>query len=120
MKKMRIFSMIDPDVMSSVFGNNPDAIHQYVERFVTITSVLLTKIEESIQKKDSHLAMKQFHQLKGPVGSIGFKAMYRHCEKAEEKIGQLDWEAATDCVRGVEKELNKLNKETQRYFFLRR
>lgn len=117
---MPTFSLIDADAMKSVFGDNPDAIYRYLERFVILTSGLLKLINLSIHKQDASLAMKHFHQLKGPVGSIGFKTMYKHCINAEEKILQSDWVAVNDCMKGIEKELNKLDKETKRYFSLRR
>lgn len=120
MKKLPIFSMIDYETMNSVFGNNPDAIYNYIERYITNTADLAKMINEAIEKKDSQLALKHFHQMKGPTGSIGFNAMYNQCKKAEAYVSQSDWNAAQTCLKSIDKELSKLNKEVERYFRARK
>ena len=120
MKKSSTFTLIDMNVMYEIFGHNPQAIHGYLQRFVEITSDLLSKMQKAIQEKNEHLALSYFHKMKGPVGTIGFKDMLRLCEMAEEKIKVFDWDAAKDYCQKIEIQLNKLEKDAERYFSPRR
>ncbi len=98
-------AMINMKIMHDIFGNNPEAIKKYIEHFIKVTSELLAKTKLAIDKQDSQLALEYFHQLKGPVGSIGLMEMYHVCEKAEDNIKRSDWNAALKNCGGFRNEV---------------
>ena len=110
-KKGSQISLIDMDTMHTVFGKNQAAILEYLVSFVEITSKLLNNIEHAIQEKNETVLTDYFHQLKGSVGSIGFKKMTKLCEKTEEKITQSDWVSAGQLCREMEQILKQLQVE---------
>jgi HPt (histidine-containing phosphotransfer) domain-containing protein len=71
-------------------------------------------VSNAIQEKNKIVTMNCFHQMKGPIGSIGFKKMYELCEKAEEKVTQSDWVSADQLCHDMEKILKKLQDELQK------
>lgn len=115
-KNQHQISMIDMEVMKNIFGNNFTIIHDYIKRFTKTTAALLKKAENAIQQKNIELALDYFHQLKGPVGSIGFKKMYQLCEKIEERISHADWVAANALYNQIEELLKKLQVECEKKF----
>lgn len=113
-KKSNPVSMVDMDIMYNVFGNNQIAMSEYLESFIEITSELLNNANRAISEKNKIAAMDYFHQLKGPVGSIGFKKMYTLCEEAEKKITQSNWDSADQLCCDMKKVLKKLAIELQK------
>lgn len=105
--------MIDMDIMFSIFGNNREALFDYLESLIDNLSKLLKNVDNAIRDKNKIIALKYFHQIKGPIGTIGFKKMYALCETAEEKITKSDWDSATHLCFEMEKTLKKLEDELQ-------
>lgn len=102
--------------MRSVFGNHSNNIRNYLLKFIQNSNEILKNIESAIQKQNTESAMNYFHQLKGPVGSSGFKKMYQLCERAEEKITEMDWVCAQKSCHEISEMLVKLKIELDKKF----
>lgn len=111
MTKGNDFSMIDMEIMHTVFGKNQTAILDYLKNFVGLTSELLKHAEYAVSRNNKVEAMACFHKLNGSLSGVGFKKMYILCQKAEAKINQSDWVAAKQLCSDMEKILNKFEVE---------
>ena len=115
-KNNRVVSIINMEIMHSVFGHNRTAIYDYIKDFTNESFDLLKQIKQTIQHKNKKLAMDYFHQLKGPAGSSGFHRIYQLCEKAEKQIAQEDWNSANKSYDDIDKILKKLQIELEKKF----
>lgn len=106
--------MIDMDVLYTIYKDNMFAIHEYIQKFINISFSILKNAKDAIDKNDATLALDCFHQLKGSVGSIGFKKMYELCEAIEEKIAYSDWNAANELFAKLEKLLKNFQSKYEK------
>jgi len=106
--------MIDMDIMHNVFGSNQMAILKYLASFIEITSKILENVDKAIREKNQIAAIEYLHKLKGPVGTIGLKKLYKICEQAEKQINQSEWTSANYLCRDIEKILKNIEDELQK------
>jgi len=109
-------SMINMEIMHSVFGQNRLAMRDYINDFTVSSAELLKQIEQAIQNNNKKLAMDYLHQLKGPAGSSGFHKIYLLCEKAEKQIEKSDWHSVNKLYCEIDKALQKIQSELEKEF----
>lgn len=111
MSKNEGITLVDIKVMRDVFGSNDTALFNYLERFIILTANTLNNIRQAIDENNQKMMTFHLHQMKGPVGTIGFNRMYQLCEETEERVNESDWIGAQDRLQGMEKLLQALRIE---------
>ena len=111
MNKKKSHSLIDKSVLKQVFGKDDISKQEYLKSFIELTAERLTDANLAVKARDKTLVIKHLHQLKGPIGTIGFVKMYKLCEKLEEELEHSDWSHADKTFSDLEKLLKKLEKE---------
>lgn len=110
-KKMPI---IDLKRMQAFFGNDLNAIKEFIGTYIALSLEHVQEIAKAIEKKDTKAAKYYFHLLGGASGNSGITKIFRTCEKAEEKILVPDWDAVQECYLNTAKLLEDLKLEMER------
>lgn len=100
--------LIDMERMRAFFGENKQAIQDFIKTFVSLSSKQLQEIDTAIQNKDVKTGKYFFHLLGGASANSGITEMYDLCGKAEERIMEEDWKTVTECYQGLLELLDKL------------
>ncbi|HEV2614362.1 MAG TPA: response regulator [Gammaproteobacteria bacterium] len=107
--------IVDRGRLEDIFGDDPEALHAFLEKAVKSITTLLTDIGAKILEHNEIDAKKLTHNLKGVSGNMGAMKMHELSKKLEEKILSKEWEAAetlfqaeqnafTDVVKFIQKE----------------
>jgi len=115
-KKQLNITVIDMKIMRGIFGEDSHGLQTYLKNFIRITAGILQQVNSALETKSDQAALDYFHQLKGPVGSIGFKKMYRLCEQCESLISAGDWVSAMETYAKIEATLKALEVELDKKF----
>lgn len=107
-KKNNTKTIINHQIMNTVFGNNPVSIHDYLNEFVTKGRETLAHIRAAIKIKDIENIQHHFHKLSGPAGSSGFMQIFNLCKMGEEKANYLSESALEEICIKIEKFLQKI------------
>ena len=93
--------IIDMERMHAIFGDDNDAIKEFIQSFLSSTIELLYDIEVSIEQTDKKAAKEHFHRLKGSAGNSGVMQIHALCLEAEERVLQSDWAAVKDMYQKI-------------------
>jgi DNA-binding response OmpR family regulator/HPt (histidine-containing phosphotransfer) domain-containing protein len=110
-KTEKTTSIIDMDRMHAFFGNDANAIQEFIKTFITLSSDHLREIEKAIKNKNSKSAKYFFHLLGSASGNSGIMKMYDLCGKAEEHISKNNWDVVMDCYHSLVEMVKRLEKE---------
>ena len=103
--------MINMKRLRDFFGNDTDAISEFLQCFIESMDNLLNTINQAIENEDIEMARTALHQLKGSASNGGFTKITNFCGLAEENISNLDWEKMRAIYDDLKKEFTKLNEE---------
>lgn len=87
-------SLIDMSRMRDFFGEDYQAIHEFIRTFISLSKEQLNSIQEAIQTKNVKKGKYYFHLLRGASGNSGIMTMFELCGKGEDAITKKDWESA--------------------------
>ena len=109
-------SMIDINRLQEIFGNDQQAIGEFIKTYISSTQDLLLEVEKSLQSKDITAAKKAFHTLKGSAGNSGVRKIYEIAKAAEQAVLNQEWERARNDLKQIQMIFDILRKEYERNF----
>jgi CheY-like chemotaxis protein/HPt (histidine-containing phosphotransfer) domain-containing protein len=103
--------IIDAERIKDVFGDNTDAIKQFIDLFLKSTEETLVEIDTVIQAKDQDAAKKLFHRLKGSAGNSGMMIMHELCISAEQMVLKVDWPVVDEIFKSIKDQFEQIKIE---------
>lgn len=86
--------IMDKDRLNDIFGDDPTALSNFLEKAVKSITNLLTDIGKNITERNEVLGKQLSHNLKGVTGNMGAMRMHELAKKLEEKILAKEWTSA--------------------------
>jgi two-component system sensor histidine kinase/response regulator len=106
-------AIVDMDRLHTIFGDDPNAIHEFMKNFILSTIEVLKELKVALKDKDTRAAKELFHRLKGSAGNSGVTAMYEVCKDSEARVLNSDWDAANKAFKEVNELLKRLQVEVK-------
>lgn len=108
--------IIDVQRIRDVFGNNKDAIRQFIDLFIKSTEESMIEIETSIADKNVELLKGLFHRLKGSAGNSGMVVLQELCISAEHALAKPDWELVDKIYYSILLQFSQIKQEAIKFF----
>ncbi|GEM_PF-2883459 len=106
-------SLIDMERMKAFFGEDKNAINEFIKTFITLSSEQVKEIEKAIKQRNPTSAKYFFHLLGSASGNSGIMKMFDLCGKGEAAATKEDWDTAKQCYQLLVDALNQLKKEQE-------
>ncbi len=107
---------VDMERIKDIFGDDAEAIKEFINIFISSSTVLLQELKEAVKGHDKKLAKEHFHRLKGSSGNGGFMKIHKLCIEAEEKIEQDEWRVAAELYEAIVYFFNIIQAEATKRF----
>ncbi|MDR3491242.1 MAG: response regulator [Gammaproteobacteria bacterium] len=104
-------TIIDAVRIKDIFGDDNEAIYEFMQSFVQSTTEVLVELKQVIVDKNKSSAKELFHRLKGSAGNSGIMPLHALSLKAEEQVMQFDWEGVAETFKAIQSVFEKLIKE---------
>lgn len=108
--------VMDLDRIRDVFGDNNEAIRQFVDLFIKSTDETLVEIEENMKTKNQEESRKLFHRLKGSAGNSGMMIMHELCISAEHALAKHDWHTLDQIYLSINSQFDQIKEESRKLF----
>ncbi len=108
--------VMDIDRIRDVFGDNNEAIKQFIDLFIKSTEETLTEIEVSMGGKHHEESRKLFHRLKGSAGNSGMMIMHELCISAEHALSKQDWGTLDQIFLSIQSQFEQIKEESRQLF----
>jgi two-component system sensor histidine kinase/response regulator len=102
---------VDMERIKDIFGDDNQAIKDFLKSFVEATSELLANIDQAVKDKDTSSAKDLFHRLKGSSGNSGIVPLYKLSMKAEEKVLAAEWKEVAKLHTNIKESFQGLQED---------
>ena len=107
---------IDMHRIREIFGDNNDAIKEFIGIFITSTEEVLKEVLVAVRAKDHDAAKKLLHRLKGSAGNSGIMIIHELCISGEQVLEKSDWSMLEQILHSINKQFAQLKVEAAEKF----
>jgi HPt (histidine-containing phosphotransfer) domain-containing protein len=101
--------------LKEIFGNDEEAIKNFLQSFVDVTSILLDDIQSALQEKNAQTLKEHLHRLKGSSANSGFNKLKELALNSESLVAQNDWLALEKMIGEVTNEFSRLTQAIKQF-----
>ncbi|MBF0613642.1 MAG: response regulator [Magnetococcales bacterium] len=95
------------DLLRGHFGHDPKVLMEFVEAFLSSSSVIIAKLKKNLKIKDAVAVDENAHELKGASANMGAHLMSQLCVQLQETVKNNDWSECRLLMERIQKEYRR-------------